>query len=233
MPYSIITDGKYQFFLNDLIAARWVRSARDIADEDRLVRKFRGIHELFLRRLHRSRPDLFVGATREFLLATIRGWMRLYEKGLDALRRDHPRTAVSADLECNGTNWSEFFGISYSGLRFLSDCSRYAEFWAERSFRSREVFGSLEARAVFMDSDAHRRFYQLWSEDKLVLLDDFTNGVPSFDFMQQVARHGLGARDAFCHENHWRIVFWSEDVEEAFSTFTAKDWDAATRSQSR
>jgi hypothetical protein len=156
--------------------------------------------------------------------------MELYVKGLDSLRRDHPRTPTSPDLECDDTNWSEFFEISYDGLILISVFSRYAEFWAERSFRSKEVFHSFEARKIFMDSKAHHRFYELWCEDKLVLVDDFTNGVTSFDFLQQVARYGLSQRETFCRANKWRTLFWSEEADAAFGQFTTRDWEAATLS---
>lgn len=178
----------YRSFVSDLRAAAWCEEHRGETSDAKLATKFGSIHELFLRNIDRSRPELFRRMDRGFLVDVVRKWMDLYLCTLDELRGRFPRTEDSADLEAVGHNWSERLGIAYEGLDRLDVASRYAELWAERSVtwattraRGEGVYESYAARVAFVGSPFYRLVDHLKRGGAFQLLDVAGNGVTSFD----------------------------------------------------
>lgn len=224
----------YRSLVADFHAAAWCRAHEHERSDARLMAKFVSIHRLFVRNIGRSRPELFVGLDRAFLVDVVRKWMALYLRTLAELRERFPRTNESADLVAEGRNWSEVLGISYEGLDRLDVASRYAELWAERSVtwaatraRGEGVYASYDARMAFVGSAYYRRVDELKRSGALQLLDVAGNGVTAYD-LWLVAREldDLEQIPAALVRNEWYVSRSSPEVLRAVLA-EAKQHDAA------
>lgn len=180
--YSVDNE-KFLFLLNDLTAAHWVLNiSPDISDQI-LIDGFMDIHHIFLGRLSRQEKGIFSKVPTTTLVKVVRGWILLYQRTITLLRRQHPRVPTSRDLVIGRCNWSERLEISASGLLLLDHSSRYAEFWAERSIKTRDAYSSLESRLSFVGSHIYNEYAQMVRKGELLVLDGFSNGVTSYDMM--------------------------------------------------
>lgn len=198
-----------KFLLADLRAAAWVSNVDPSLDADVLRTKFLSIHQFFLRNLGRSRPELFRGVDPGFLLDVVRKWIVLYRSTLALLQEEYPRCQGSMDLVLGDENWSATLGISFEGLAHagINYASRYAEFWAERSIRDPEVYASFERRLAFVGSPAYHELAALRRENRLVVKDDFANGVTAFDLYEALRGAPPAQRPAAVWAARgWRLV---------------------------
>lgn len=190
--YSIAVDNeKFLFLFNDLTAANWVYSTKEDASDKDLLNSFAEIHRIFLNRLNRQEKGIFDRVPKPHLVKVIRGWASLYRCTLGLLRNQYPRSKFTRDLIIGHTNWSERLNISASGLIVIDHSSRYAEFWAERSIKTKEGYSSLESRRSFVGSPAFNGYAELVRKNEFLALDGFSNGVTSYDMM-------LFLRDSDC-----------------------------------
>jgi len=206
---------EWRFLLADFRAAAWcIECPLDHVDGETLLRKFLSLHQFFLRNIGRERPDLFVGVPDAFMVDIVRRWVRLYRKTLSALRERYPRVPGTTDLRLGGVNWSELFGITYEGLLFgASHSSRYAEYWAEKSLKSRSIYETYDARAEFVATPDYWRLFDLANDKKLIVVDQLVNAVPWFDLV----RVSAGAADGDeirrrCAAHQWRVDALHEDA---------------------
>jgi hypothetical protein len=202
------TRRKFRILLTDLHAARWVNEFRDQRKDQVLVTRFLSIHQFFLKNLGKNRPGLLSDVDRSVMATVVRGWMELYQLGIDDLRRRYPRTMVTPDLVAEGTNWSAELDMSFDGLLGIDFPSRYAEFWAERSIRDRKVFESYEARRDFIASFAYRLVEELVLDDQLLVVDDLTNGITAFDLMEAIrpVADDSGRIGSKLEEHGWHVM---------------------------
>ncbi|MBK6918028.1 MAG: hypothetical protein IPH07_11560 [Deltaproteobacteria bacterium] len=198
-----------KFLVADLRAASWVLQVDPDLDADVLRTKFLSIHQFFLRNLGRSRPELFKGVDPRFLLDIVRKWIVLYRSTLALLQEEYPRVPGSVDLALGDENWSATLGISFEGLAQagINYASRYAEFWAERSIRDPEVYASFPQRLAFVGSPGYRELAALRRENRLVVKDDFANGVTAFDLYEALRAASPAQRPAAVWAARgWRLV---------------------------
>ena len=180
--YSVENE-KFLFLFNDLTAAHWVLSVEvDVSDQE-LAGRFMEIHKVFLGRLGRQEKGILRKVPATTLVKVVRGWILLYQRTITLLRRQHPRVSASRDLVIGRCNWSERLEISASGLLLLDHSSRYAEFWAERSIKTRDGYSSLQSRLSFVGSHIYNEYAQMVRKGELLVLDGFSNGVTSYDMM--------------------------------------------------
>lgn len=180
--YSVETE-KFLFFYNDLVAAHWVSTIEKNLSDELLVNRFMRIHHFFLGRLSRKEKGIFKKVSTSMLAKVVRGWISLYLCTISLLREQYPRLLTSRDLVIGEVNWSEQLNISASGLLLIDHASRYAEYWAERSIKTENGYSSLESRLCFIGSNAYNEYAQMIRKDELLVLDNFSNGVTSFDMM--------------------------------------------------
>ena len=189
-PFSgaiTVPDDKYNFFINDLMAAAWVIQMAQDGLPNSPVDKFLILHDKFLKRLGRTDKGLFSQISETYLSRIIAGWIRLYRLSLDELRSRFPRMDGTADLKAMGINWSKRLEINASGLIQIDGASRYAEYWAERSVRSPDHFDTLGDRESFIGSEPYLEYTRLVYCNHLLILDRLKNGVPSYDFFKLMA----------------------------------------------
>lgn len=219
----------FLFLLNDLTAARWVLNTGTELPDQLLVDRFMEIHKTFLRRLGRQEKGTFTRVPIAHLAKTVRGWAQLYKRTLDLLRARYPRLLTSRDLVIDGYNWSEELQISAGGLLVVDHSSRYAEYWAERSIKTRDGYKSLDHRLSFAGSYIYDEYARMVREEKLLILDSFSNGVTSYDMMVFL-RESKCAPDSFLLsiENlGWRMERGNrEAIDRVFDLFSLlKDRD--------
>lgn len=174
----------FNFLVADLQAAAFCIEVIDEPDDRIVGRKFLSIHQFFLRNIDRDRPELFAGVDRALLVDLVRRWMRLYLLALAEVRRRFPRTDDSPDLVMKGRNWSEELDVSFEGLDRLDIASRYAEFWAERSIHDPAIRATFGERCAMVGSPAYVEYDQLHRDHQLLIVDGFTNGIPSYDLQR-------------------------------------------------
>ena len=181
------THATYQLLLANVHAAGWVVRQQQQTDDQTLLNKFFALHEHILKSMNRPREGLFDHIDPTFMAAVVRGWMKMYTAALDDLRTQHPRTNHSTDLQAAGVNWSQKLGITYQGLLRIGSPSRYAEFWAERSLKDRDIYDSFDARMKFIGTPPYRDIADLIQDDQLLVLDDAPNAIPSYDLLLTAA----------------------------------------------
>lgn len=181
---------KFAFFVNDLIAANWVLSAEISVSDDILVYRFMEIHKIFLRRLGRKEKGIFKKLPSKQLAKIVRGWIQLYRCTLGELRRNFARSPSCRDMIINGINWSDRLNISASGLLVIDHSSRYAEYWAERSVKTKNGYYSLTSRLSFIGSYAYNEYAKMVRDGNILILDNFSNGVTSYDLMLFIRESG-------------------------------------------
>jgi len=209
---------EWRFLLADFRAAAWcIECPLDQVDGETLLRKFLSLHQFFLRNIDRERPDLFAGIPDAFMIDIVRRWVLLYRQTLAALRTRYPRTRGSQDLKLGGVNWSEALGIDYAGLLTgASHSSRYAEYWAEKSLKSRAIYESYDARTAFIDTPDYWRMFELANAKQLIVVDQLVNAIPWFDLV----RISAGAPDGEeirrrCAAHDWRVDALHENAVAA------------------
>jgi hypothetical protein len=217
MPEYMERD-EWRFLLADFRAAQWcIECPIHDVDDETLLRKFLSLHQFFMRNINRERPDLFAGIADAFMTDVVRKWVLLYRQTLDALRTRFPRNQTSRDLKLGGVNWSEVLGISYEGLLTgASHSSRYAEYWAEKSLKSRSIYETYDARAAFIATPDYWTLFDLANAKQLIVVDQLVNAVPWFDLV----RISCGAADGDeirrrCAAHQWRVDALSEDAVAA------------------
>jgi len=204
--YSVDSE-KFLFFYNDLTAAHWVLTIESDLSDQLLVDRFMKIHHIFLGRLGRQEKGIFSKVPITKLTKVVRGWILLYRCTMGLLREQYPRSSSSRDLVIGENNWSERLNISASGLLLIDHSSRYAEFWAERSIKTKEGYSSLESRLSFVGGDAYNEYAQMVRNGELLVLDSFSNGVTSYDMMIFLRESGCST-DSFLPEIQklgWRL----------------------------
>ncbi len=202
-----VENEKFLFLYNDLSAAQWVYNIKANLSDQRLVDSFMDIHDIFLGRLNRKDKGFFRKLPIAKLAEIVRGWILLYKRTLDLLREEFPRTAMSRDLVIGSVNWSKRLKLSSVGLLFIDHSSRYAEFWAERSIKTKEGYNSLETRLSFIGNCAYKDYAQMVRKGELLILDSFSNGVTSYDMMLFIRKNEI-SRDSFFSEIEklgWRL----------------------------
>lgn len=188
-----MAEEEWRFLRADLRAAAWVLETDPQLDGDTLLRKFLSLHQHFVKNIGRERPELFADVAGDVMCAVVRRWIVLYRRTLYALHQRFPRQAGTPDLSLGGVNWSEFLGIAFDGiLHGASHASRYAEYWAEKSIKSREVFETFDARLAFVATPAYWQLLDHAVARQLTVLDPLANSVTSFDLVEASA----GATDA-------------------------------------
>jgi hypothetical protein len=186
-------------------------------DDETLLRKFLSLHQFFMRNIGRERPELFAGIADAFMVDVVRRWILLYRQTLVALRKRYPRAAGTRDLSLGGVNWSEGLGITYEGLLAgASHSSRYAEYWAEKSLKSRSIYESYDARCAFVDTSDYWSMFELANAKQLIVVDQLVNAVPWFDLVQ-VSVGATGADDIRqrCVAHQWRVDALHDDAARA------------------
>jgi len=204
--YSVESE-KFLFFYNDLTAAHWVSTIESDLSDQLLVDHFMKIHHIFLGRLGRKEKGIFTKVTIIKLAKVVRGWISLYLCTISLLREQYPRSSASRDLVIGEVNWSERLNLSASALLLIDHSSRYAEFWAERSIKTKDGYSSLESRLLFVGSNAYNEYAQMVRKGDLLVLDNFSNGVTSYDMMLFVRESGCSP-ESFLSEIHklgWRL----------------------------
>jgi len=203
----IIDNEKFLFFYNDLTAARWVLNTDANLSDNLLVGRFMEIHQVFLVRLGRQEKGFLSNMPAAEMAKIVRGWMLLYRSTLALLRNQHPRLPTSRDLIIGGTNWSEQLKISASGLLLIDHSSRYAEFWAERAIKTKDGYSSLRFRLSFIGGDIYNEYAKMVRKGELLVLDNFSNGVTSYDMMLFFRENGCSS-ESFLSEISklgWRL----------------------------
>lgn len=203
---------KFLFFYNDLTAAYWVSTIESDLSDQLLVDRFMEIHHIFIGRLNRQEKGIFTKVPIMQLAKVVRGWMSLYQCTMSLLRAQYPRSSASRDLVIGKVNWSERLNVSASGLLLIDHSSRYAEFWAERSIKTKDGYSSLEFRLSFVGSSAYNEYAQMVRRGELLVLDGFSNGVTSYDMMLFIKESGCSS-DSFLSEIHkigWRLELGGE-----------------------
>ncbi|MEP3245490.1 MAG: hypothetical protein ABJN40_01705 [Sneathiella sp.] len=180
--YSIESE-KFIFLYNDLTAARWVLNIDANLSDQLLIDRFMEIHHVFLARLGRQEKGFLGKVSTTKLARVVRGWILLYQSTISLLKKQYPRLPTSRDLVIGRFNWSEQLEISASGLLLIDHSSRYAEFWAERSIKTKDGYSTLESRLKFVGSYIYNEYAQMVRNGKLLVLDSFSNGVTSYDMM--------------------------------------------------
>ncbi|MBS0466044.1 MAG: hypothetical protein JSS31_11715 [Proteobacteria bacterium] len=188
-----VDNEKFLFLFNDLTAANWVYSTKEDASDADLLNSFLEIHRIFLGRLNRQEKGIFDRVPKPHLVKVVRGWASLYRCTLGLLRSQYPRSKFTKDLIIGCTNWSEHLNISAGGLIVIDHSSRYAEFWAERSIKTKEGYSSLQSRRSFVGSQAFNDYAEMVRRNEFLALDGFSNGVTSYDMM-------LFLRDSGCNQ---------------------------------
>lgn len=230
IPYEVNTGNTYSieedeflFLLNDLTAARWVFSVNSGVSDQQLVDQFMEIHQFFLTRLSRKDRGIFRKVTLENLANIVRGWIHLYQRTLDLLQRQYPRLPSSRDLVIGRVNWSEQLNISASGLLLINHSSRYAEYWAERAIKTKNGYLSLESRLSFIGSYIYNEYAKMIRQGRLLVLDNFSNGVTSYDMLLFMEETGC-TPDSFLREIRkleWRLEVGSEkDICRLFQLYS-------------
>lgn len=213
LSYPVSVDAnKFEFFLNDMVAASWV--LRETTHSD-LIGAFLKLHESFMKRLGRENRGFFSQVPEERLLKIVRGWIELYQLTLKDLGSRFPRSSQSLDLSADGVNWSERLNINATGLLRIDGASRYAEFWAERSIRTVDKFRSFSSRKKFVGSTAYIGYSNLVIGGEFLVLDRMANGVPSYDMFETIVREKL--RD----EKHLKDIALTNDWSIAVSSETS------------
>lgn len=187
-------DEKFAFLLNDLVAASWVERELKLTEPSDLEDRFLQLHRSFMVRLGRTDKGIFDTMDREYLSEIVQGWLLLYSNTLSDLRKRFPRRVGNSDLLAKGVNWSQRLGISLSGLIRVDNASRYAEFWAERSFNQPEFFESFSERVDFVGSREYVEYSDMINSGALLILDERLNGIPSFDVFSLIRRKRIKTR---------------------------------------
>lgn len=202
-----IDNEKFEFLLNDLTAASWVLSADVGVADCTLVGRFMEIHKVFLDRLGRKERGALIRMPAEKLSEIVRGWILLYKCTLSELRKQFPRTNTSTDMILYRVNWSERLKISASGLLIIDHSSRYAEYWAERSVKTKYGYHSLNSRLSFIGGPVYAEYARMVRNGDLLVLDGFSNGVTSYDMMLFIRETGCSPA-SFLSEiknKKWRV----------------------------
>ncbi|MEX8505488.1 hypothetical protein [Leptothrix ochracea] len=189
-PTYAIDKDKFIFLYNDLTAAKWVFDMEDNILDQLLVDRFMEIHHVFLSRLGRHEKGFLRKVPTQEMAKIVRGWMMLYKSTLNLLRKQYPRLPASRDLVVGKMNWSEKLNISAAGLLLIDHSSRYAEFWAERSIKTKEGYASLSFRLSFIGGYVYNEYSKMVRVGKLLVLDGFSNGVTSYDMMLFIRESG-------------------------------------------
>jgi len=221
---------KYYFLLNDLVAADWVLHADIQLPDDIIVTKFMEIHQAFLHRLGRKEKSILKKMTTGNLAKIVRGWIILYRRTLHELELEFPRSIVCTDMICSGINWSEKLKVSAVGLMLIDHSSRYAEYWAERSVKTRDGYDSLQSRLSFVGSYVYKEYAKLVRRGDLLILDGFSNGVTSYDMMLFIRESGC-TPDTFLFDmkkSNWRLERGNSKVVEhifrIYASLRDNDW---------
>jgi len=213
---------KFLFLYNDLTAAQWVSSIHSDITDQLLVDRFMEIHLVFLGRLGRQDKGFFRKIPLINLSKVVRGWMLLYQCTINLLRQQHPRTTTSVDLVIGNVNWSERLKLSAGGLLFIDHSSRYAEYWAERSIKTKYGYDSLASRLSFVGHSAFNEYAQMVRKGELLVLDTFSNGVTSYDMMLFVRESGCPP-ELFLSEikkQGWRVeIGGKKAIENIFQIY--------------
>lgn len=211
-----VENDKFLFLLNDLTAANWVSSIDIYRSDESLVDAFMEIHQVFLRRLDRGEKGFLRSVGISELAKVLRGWILLYKRTLSLLRHQFPRLPATRDMIIAGFNWSETLKISAGGLLLIDHSSRYAEFWAERSIKTKDGYCSLSSRLAFVGSWAYNEYAQMVRKGDLLVLDGFSNGVTSYDMMILIKGINYSVED-FLYEikkRDWRLERGDEKAIE-------------------
>lgn len=209
--YSVESE-KFLFLFNDLTAAHWVLNIETDISDQMLVDRFMEIHHVFLGRLGRQEKGILSKVPTTQLAKVVRGWILLYQCTISLLRRQYPRLSTSRDLVVGRFNWSEQLKISASGLLLIDHSSRYAEFWAERSIKTKDGYSSLESRLSFVGSYIYNEYAQMVRKGEFLVLDSFSNGVTSYDMMLFLRESGCSP-ESFLSEISklgWRVELGDE-----------------------
>lgn len=211
--YSVESE-KFLFFYNDLTAAHWVLTIESDLSDQLLVDRFLKIHHIFLGRLGRQEKGMFSKVPVTKLAKVVRGWMSLYRCTMSLLGDQYPRSSMSRDLVIGEVNWSERLNVSASGLLLIDHSSRYAEYWAERSIKTKDGYSSLEYRLSFVGGNAYNGYAQMVRRGELLVLDSFSNGVTSYDMMIFVRESGCSANSflAEIHKIGWRLELGGKEA---------------------
>jgi len=204
-----LAEEEWRFLRADLRAAAWVIETEPDTDAETLLRKFLSLHQHFVKNIGRERPDLFTDVASSTMCEVVRHWIVLYRRTMAALYKRFPRVPGTPDLSLGGVNWSELLGVTFHGiLHGMSHASRYAEYWAEKSIKSRDVFESFAARLGFVATPAYWTLLDLAVAKQLTVLDPLANAVTSFDLVETAA----GARDAADVRDRFAARGWSVDA---------------------
>lgn len=215
---------KVLFLVNDLVAANWVLRTDIGISDDMLVAGFMEVHQAFLYRLGRKEKSILKRMTTGNLARIVRGWIILYRRTLSELREQFPRSFISTDLILGGINWSEKLQISASGLLLIDHSSRYAEYWAERSVKTKDGYCSLQSRLSFIGSYVYNEYSQMVRRGDLLILDSFSNGVTSYDMMLFLRESGCTTENFLSEISklNWRVEHGSiNDIERVFQIFAS------------
>lgn len=207
-----IENEKFLFLVNDLTAAHWVSNIDNDLSDQLLVDRFMEIHHGFLKRLARQEKGIFSQVPITKLIQVVRGWILLYQCTLTLLRKQYPRLSTSRDLVIASSNWSEKLNISASGLLLIDHSSRYAEFWAERSIKTKDGYSSLESRLSFVGSYVYNEYAEMVRKGKLLVLDSFSNGVTSYDMMLFLRERSCSPKSFLSEigKMGWRVEYGDE-----------------------
>jgi hypothetical protein len=183
-----LAEEEWRFLRADLRAAAWVLETEPDTDAETLLRKFLSLHQHFVKNIGRERPDLFSDVASSTMCEVVQRWIVLYRRSLAALHERFPRVPGTPDLSLGGVNWSALLGVTFHGiLHGTSHASRYAEYWAEKSIKSREVLESFDARLRFVATPAYWTLLDLAVAKRLTVLDPLANAVTSFDLVHAAA----------------------------------------------
>lgn len=221
-----IDNEKFLFFYNDLTAARWVLNIDTCLSDNLLVYRFMEIHQVFLARLGRQDKGFFRKMHTSEMAKIVRGWILLYRSTLALLRNQYPRCSTSRDLVIGDTNWSEQLKISASGLLLIDHSSRYAEFWAERAIKTTNGYSSLRYRLLFIGGYIYNEYARMVRKGELLVLDNFRNGVTSYDMMLFLRENGCSSESFLSEISQlgWKLEFGDQKaIEHIFQLYAKLD----------
>ena len=214
---------KLRSLVADLTAAEWVESNPEGLGREQFLRAFLELHEQLLAIIERKRPNIFRSLTEDALYEIAIRWCSLFRATLSEHRRVDLEANDLSRVMLDGKEWGILLKLGRDALLTIEYPARFAEFWAERSVRSEQTFESYEHRVKHVGSRRYHLINKLTYSEELLVLDQFSNGVPSYDIFLALGRHNKTSDIAKSLQlDGWNVVVLTERArrllhEEAYA----------------
>lgn len=198
---------KLRSLIADLTAAEWVESRPDEVTPNSLVESFLLLHDQLLGIIKRHRPNIFQSLDEDTLYELARRWCILYRATLSEHRRIDVEANEISRVVLDNRDWGRALNLGRDAILTVEYPARFAEFWAERSVRSKAVFESFEERLNHVGTRRYHLIHKLTCTEELLVLDQYSNGVPSYDIFLSLENHNSTGDIAKSLElDGWNVV---------------------------